>query len=67
MAVFLLAAAFKVTSLFSLMAISGIYLIELFRFKKLNETKKLIHSACPADSFNYLNIFNNRTLATLCT
>ena len=43
MAVFLLAAAFKVTALFSLVAIAGIYLMELTGLLKLNENKSLFN------------------------
>lgn len=41
MLVFLLAATFKVTALFSLFAIGGIYLIEVFRITRLKQNSKL--------------------------
>ncbi len=41
--VFLFAAAFKVSSLFSLFAISGIFLLELSGFLKLRENNKLFN------------------------
>src|SRR3989304_459279 len=41
MTFFMLAAAFKVTALFSLFAIAGIYVLELLGIKKFNEGKKL--------------------------
>jgi hypothetical protein len=42
-AVFLIAAAFKVTALFSLFAISGIFLLELAGLKKFDKTGKLFN------------------------
>ena len=43
MAVFFIAAAFKVTALFSLFAITGIFILEQFGLLKLKENRKLIN------------------------
>lgn len=45
MIVFLLAAAFKITALFSLFAIAGIYFLELIGLTKFNKDRKLFSSS----------------------